>query len=239
MSTIPSPKTAFSALLRQETDSLFQAIYEHPFVQGIANGQLPSASLIHYVQQDTQYLNTYCRVYALALAKSTTNEQMRLFHSRIGLLLEGELPPHENLCRVAGVQREQIVRDTTELAPSAHHYQTHMLSVAGSGTLAEIVAVVLPCHWVYVDIAKRMVNELELTPSHPFYDWINFYASGFMRSGLTELTQLLDDLSSVESTCTKSLIRSAFQSSCRLEYEFFDMAYKRETWFPEVTAESN
>lgn len=46
---------SFSAALRKDADTIFQAIYLHPSVQGIAQGQLRSESLIHYVSQDTQY----------------------------------------------------------------------------------------------------------------------------------------------------------------------------------------
>ena len=60
---------SLTAELRKEAEPLFQRIYHHPFVQGIKNGKLSSEQLIHYVQQDHQYLTTFVRIYALALAK--------------------------------------------------------------------------------------------------------------------------------------------------------------------------
>ncbi len=40
---------SFSAELRKEANPIFNAIFEHPFVQGIANGELRNEQLIHYV----------------------------------------------------------------------------------------------------------------------------------------------------------------------------------------------
>lgn len=221
---------SFATSLRHEADAIFESIYHHPFVRGIAQGHLARESLIHYVQQDSQYLSTYCRVYGLALAKSLTHRQMRLFHERIGFLLDGELAPHQNLCRVADVPYETVVQTTTGLAPTAHHYAKHMMSVAQQGTLGEIVAVVLPCHWVYVEVAQRMVDQQPPTASHPFYDWITFYASAHMRAGLHELTTLLDELADDAGDLDHYLMKAAFLDSTRLEYQFFDMAYTLERW---------
>ncbi|MDQ0190683.1 thiaminase II [Alicyclobacillus cycloheptanicus] len=223
---------SFATSLRQEAQSIFDSIWQHPFVQGLAKGELPREVIIHYVQQDTQYLNTYCKVYGMALAKAHTQAQMRAFYERIGLLLDGELVPHQNLCQVAGASYEAVRQKAAELAPTAHHYARHMLSVAQQGTLGEIVAVVLPCHWIYVDIAKQIVDESHPAANHPFYDWISFYASDRMQAGLNELITMLDELAASSGELDSYLMKSAFLDSCRLEYQFFDMAYKLERWEP-------
>ncbi|KPV40872.1 thiaminase II [Alicyclobacillus ferrooxydans] len=223
---------SFAQSLRQDADPIFEAIYLHPFVQGIAKGQLPPESLIHYVSQDTEYLNTYSKVYGMALSKAQTPDQMRLFYNRIGILLEGELIPHLNLCRVAGVTHDEVMQHPVELAPTAHHYARHMLCVAQQGTLGEIVAVVLPCQWVYVDTARRIIEEFQPTTEHPFYDWISFYASDEMHQGLMELTALLDHLAPGARELDLAMMRSAFLDSSRLEYQFFDMAFTLQKWTP-------
>lgn len=225
---------SFSEALRREADSIFDSIYAHPFVQGIADGKLPAASLTHYVQQDTQYLDTYCKVYGMALAKAITRDQMRVFHEHIGVLLDGELAPHKNLCRVAGVKYEDVVRTPADVAPTAHHYARHMLSIAQQGTLGEIIAVLLPCHWVYVDIGQRMMAQRKPTVEHPFYDWISFYASDTMASGLAQLTAIVDELAETSGDLDLYMMKSAFLDSFRLEYQFFDMAYHLERWKPLV-----
>ena len=53
---------------------LAQAALEHPFVRGIASGELPRARFAYYVGQDATFLDAFCRAYALALAKSPDEE---------------------------------------------------------------------------------------------------------------------------------------------------------------------
>jgi thiaminase/transcriptional activator TenA len=220
---------SFSTHLREQADPIFRAIRMHPFVQGIAHQTISREALIHYVRQDVQYLQTYARVYGIALAKAETPEQMRMFYERIGVVLGGELIPHLNLCRAASVDYEALKR-TSGLAPTAHHYAQHMQSTAQSGSLGEIVAVLLPCHWTYVDLATHIVAEIQPSEAHTFYDWLTFYASEEMKASLEELIALLDDCADRASEAERARMASAFLASCRLEYAFFDMAYKLETW---------
>ena len=51
---------SFSHELRQQADSIFEAILHHPFVRGIATGTLTREQLAHYVRQDFQYLTVSC-----------------------------------------------------------------------------------------------------------------------------------------------------------------------------------
>ena len=51
---------------------LAEAALVHPFVQGIASGELAPATFAYYVGQDAVFLDAFCRAYALALAKSPT-----------------------------------------------------------------------------------------------------------------------------------------------------------------------
>ena len=63
------------------------------------------------------------------------------------------------------------------LAPSAHHYIRHMLTVAHEGSLGEIMAVLPPCPWTYLEIGRKSLDEVKPDESHPFYDWIYFYGN--------------------------------------------------------------
>jgi thiaminase (transcriptional activator TenA) len=63
-----------SDLLWQQNRVLAAAALEHPFVRGIASGELPRARFAYYVGQDAAFLGEFCRAYALALAKSPDEE---------------------------------------------------------------------------------------------------------------------------------------------------------------------
>ena len=219
----------FSSRLREQADSIFKAVLAHPFVDGIAKQSVEPSALIHYVRQDIQYLSTYAKVYGLAIAKSPDQSFMQLFHRRIDLVLNGEITAHLNFCKVAGVDYDML-HDSRQMAPTAQHYATHMLSTAQMGQLGDIIAVLLPCHWIYVDIAKTMQKTLQPTSNHLFYDWISFYADDRMAVGLKELIDALDQIAKNASADELRSMQNAFLTSCQMEYKFFEMAYTLEHW---------
>lgn len=224
---------SFAQELRRQADDIFQAIFNHPFVRGIAEGQLEREQLIHYVKQDFEYLNAYMRIYGIAISKSASREEMAIFHEQIGFILNSEIHPHQNFCRVAGAKFEDL--QGFPLAPSAHHYIRHMLTVAHEGSLGEIYAVLLPCPWTYVEIGQRLLAEVQPTPEHPFYDWMQFYGS--RAGGATGAFGLaLDRWAETSNELERRKMTEHFLQSCQLEYQFWEMAYRLEEWPVPLTA---
>ncbi|MED5020576.1 thiaminase II [Paenibacillus chibensis] len=217
----------FTEELRSAADPIFQAIFDHPFVRGIAEGTLQKAQLMHYVKQDFEYLNAYIRIYGIAISRCTDRSVMALFNEQISFILNSETHPHQNFCEVAGVTYEQL--QGYPLAPSADHYVRHMLNAAHEGALEDIVAAMLPCPWTYVEIGRKLLDEINPEPSHPFYDWMHFY--GDREFGITEqLRHVLDDSAQTLTPARKQRLMEHFLKSCQLEYMFWDMAYRLEDW---------
>ncbi|MEF2967697.1 thiaminase II [Paenibacillus sp. M1] len=218
---------SFTEELRRETDHVFQAIYEHPFVRGIAAGKLGGGQLIHYVKQDYEYLNAYMRVYGIAISKSARREQIAMFQEQIAFILHREVQPHRCFCAAAGVD-EELLRGHP-LAPSAHHYIRHMLTVAHEGTLGEIMAALLPCPWTYLEIGRRLLDEVRPDSSHPFHEWILFYGHE-AGDATAKFRAMLDAWAEEAGEAERGRMKQHFMHSCQLEYLFWDMAYKLEEW---------
>lgn len=219
----------FSETLRREANPIFEAIFDHPFIRGIAAGQVKREALIHYVKQDYSYLNAFIKVYGLAIAKCDNRRDMTLFNEQIAFVLNSEIHPHRNFCREAGVRYEDL--QNQPLAPTANHYIEHMLSVAYSGNLAEILAAFLPCPWTYWEIGQKLMAELAPTEAHPFYDWITFYGENKEIQPLTDrYRERLDQLTDLATLEEKERIKDHFIKSCQLEYAFWDMAWHVEQW---------
>lgn len=218
---------SFSVELRKEADPIFNAIFEHPFVQGIAKGDLKKEQLIHYVKQDFEYLNAFIRIYGMAISKCKDRKDMEMFNKQISFILNSETHPHHNFCQVADVKYEEL--QGYPLSPTAHQYIRHMLTVAHEGTLGEIIAVLLPCPWTYWEIGKRLLTEVNPDRSHPFYEWIHFYGNR-TDSITTKFCARLDELVKEATNIEKEKMEEHFLLSCQLEYMFWDMAYKLEDW---------
>ncbi|MFK3959592.1 thiaminase II [Guptibacillus hwajinpoensis] len=219
---------SFTEQLREEAAPIFEAIFNHPFVRGIAEGKLEKEQLVHYVKQDFEYLNTFVRIYGIALSKCENREEMALFTEQISFVLHSEVHPHNNLCRAAGVTYEEL--QGYPLAPTAHHYTRHMLDAAHSGTLGEIVAALLPCPWTYLEIGQRLMEEVNPKEDHPFYDWITFYGEKSMEPVTDQLRKILDQWAETAPERELKRIKDYFILSCQLEYGFWEMAYQVEEW---------
>lgn len=218
----------FTQKLRAEADSIFTNIFNHPFVKGIGSGQLTAEQLIHYVKQDFEYLNTFNQIYGLAISKSATREDMTVFNKQIDFILNSEIHPHKNFCDIAGVEYEDLQYEP--LAPTAHHYTRHMIDVAHKGTFGEILAVLLPCPWTYLEIGHQLKDTLDIKEDHPFYDWISFYAKEETDTITKTFRDRLDAYAETASDNEKERMKDAFIKSCQLEWMFWDMAYQIEKW---------
>lgn len=219
---------SFSQMLREEADPIFEAIFRHPFVVGIARGELRSEQLVHYVKQDFQYLSVFARIYGLALSKCTDRKDMEMFNQQINFVLSAETHPHNNFCRLADVQYKEL--QTSPLLPSAHHYISHMLTVAHEGSVGEILSVMLPCPWTYWEIGQKLNKEVKPDRNHPFFDWITFYADERVGMLTKSFCDRIDKWAKIANNQEKNRMKNHFITSCQLEYSFWEMAYSLEQW---------
>ncbi|WP_077305294.1 thiaminase II [Terribacillus halophilus] len=220
----------FTAQLREEANPIFEAIYQHPFVKGVANGQVPREALIHYVKADYEYLTAFARIYGLAVSKCETREEMAFFQSQIHFVLHSEIHPHNVFCKVAGVQYEDLQKMTPP--PAADHYISHMMNSAVQGDMGELMAALLPCPWTYQALAAHIIETKAPDQSNPFLEWIMFYANkeDGMPDVTAELCKRLDKWAEMAGSAAKERARKAFLKSCMLEHSFWEMATTEQDW---------
>ncbi|KGX87214.1 thiaminase II [Pontibacillus litoralis] len=218
----------FTEQLRQEADPIFEAIIEHPFVRGIAAGNVPKEAVKHYVKADFEYLNAFMHVYGIAISKCHDRKDMAFFSEQINFVINSETHPHHNLCNYIGIPYEAL--QGYPLPPSADHYIKHMKHYAHEGSLGEILAALLPCPWTYLEIGNRLMDEVKPDENHPLYEWIHFYADGEMENTTMKLRRHLDSWAEGASEREKKAMTDAFIKSCQLEWGFWEMSYNVETW---------
>lgn len=227
--SITERSTSFTEGLRRDADPVFEAIFSHPFVRGIAEGKLNNEQLAHYVRQDFQYLTVFCQVYGLAISKSTRREDIAFFNEQISFVLDSENHPHQNLARVSGYPMEEL-EGANELLPTARNYTRHMLYEAHRGTLGELLSALYPCPLTYWEIGLRLREEVKPDDSHPFKDWIDFYADPVVGDICGEFTSRIDGLAEDAGEAERARMEENFLTSSRMEFLFWEMAYGLEGW---------
>ncbi|WP_404450960.1 thiaminase II [Virgibacillus necropolis] len=218
----------FTETLRKENQDVYEAIFNHSFVQGIGKGSVPKEALAHYIKADYEYLNAFMYIYGIAISKSNNRGDISFFNNQIDFVLNSEVHPHNNFCEQIGVSYEEL--QGYPLPPTADHYVKHMMYHAHMGSLAETIAALLPCPWTYLEIGQELMHDYQPAEDHPFHPWISFYANEEVAEITMQMRDMLDKLAADASPAELEQIRIAFRKSCQLELSFWEMAYTCEVW---------
>jgi len=217
----------FSDRLRREADKIWRAIFTHPFLSELQAGTLPMDRFTYFILQDYLYLLDFSQVLCLGAAKSPDLETLEIFARHALIAVEVERNFHASYGKSLGLTREAL--DATPEGPITEAYTKHLQAVARGGTLAEIVAAVLPCYWIYGEVGRKLHRNRPKKPEI-YREWIETYASEEYWKPVREQIRLMDELGARASSDERRLMRSHFVLSSRYEFLFWDQAYRLEGW---------
>ena len=218
---------SFSKRLKEQASTIWEAGYQHPFVQEMGKGTLDRKKFQFYLLQDYQYLLQYAKVFALGVVKADQEILMTRLTDTQHIILAKEMDVHRAYMVEFGITHEQI----QQVKPSLFNrtYTANMLAVGQTNGLAEILASVFPCAWTYFDYAQRLKKQYADTLEHNFYKtWIENYSSVAFRESFEWFFDALDELVQHKTKQERERIAEIFISSVEFEYLFWDMAYKQE-----------
>ncbi len=219
---------SFSAGLRAGAQTIWRRELDHPFVRGLGDGTLPVERFRFYLRQDYLFLIDYCRVFALAATKAPDLAAMQLFSTLLQDTLFGEMQSHRDYCARLGIAAEELERAAP--TPVTLAYTRHLLSVAYAGSLADILAAVLPCQWGYAEIGRALAQRGEPASAPLYAEWIRTYASAEFAAGAEKLRAMLDQITAGWPDAALAPLQAHFLTSSRYEYLFWEMAYTQSDW---------
>lgn len=218
--------STFTQLIRQEANAIWEANFDHPFVQGIAEGTLPLENFRYYVLQDSYYLSHFARIQSIAASRAEELSTTARMAAHAQGTYQAELGLHEGFMGKLGVTKEDL--QSFEPAPTAYAYTSHLYRVAASGSLGEIIAAILPCYWIYYEIGERLKYA---TPETSIYrEWIAAYGSDWFSKLVNEQLTLLDAIAETVSEKEREKMKQHFIFSSYYELKFWEMAYTLEGW---------
>ena len=147
---------------------LAQAALAHPFVQGIASGELPRATFAYYVGQDAAFLDAFCRAYALALAKSPDEDGLIGFRELLDAAAD-ELRLHQGYAARWGVDLHPV----PDAATAA--YTNFLLAVSALEPVGHIAAAMTPCMRLYAYLGQQLAAQTK--PESSYREWVMMYSS--------------------------------------------------------------
>ena len=200
--------------------------YEHPFVQGIADGTLDHDKFRYFILQDHLYIMQYAKLFAIGLFKCDKEADIRAFYELIGFSIEGEDALHHSYFEKIGITQEMIDSATPSIANES--YTSYMLTVAAKGGPAEVMAAAAACAWSYTYIGQRLAQIPGINEDDFFGPWTSTYTAEDCVIGNDTMMAMLDAFAAGYSQEEIDRLVDIVYICSQYEYNFWDTAWKME-----------
>ncbi|MDO6850586.1 thiaminase II [Priestia megaterium] len=217
----------FSERLYEKLQPIWRQNHNHPFVQGMGDGTLEKEKFRFYMIQDYLYLIDYAKLFAIGAMKATDVQTMGKFAALLDSTLNEEMSLHREYAKKFQISEKEL--EKAQPSPTTLAYTHYMLHVGQSGTLAELVAALLPCMWSYWEIGKEL-SEKPGAENEFYREWIEMYSSEEFGELATWCINLFDSLTEDKSEAELEKLEEIFLNTTRFEYMFWDMAYNEAMW---------
>lgn len=213
----------FTNDLRDCAGDQWNRVVNHRFTNELANGSLDTNVLKTYLIQDFRFLDSFVILLASMVA-----------HCRS---LPDRLPGCQFLAVITGSENTYFERALEALeAPASERskipdadcttgFCTLMKDAAKSGSLGEMLAVLVVCEWSYLTWGER-VAPTAVREDFYRYEWIDLHSGEAFRSVVDYLRGLLDEEGKRMDSDEKDRVKQRFLQAVQLEEDFFDFAYK-------------
>ena len=213
---------AFTQQLWYKIESIYHRILAHPFNVELAAGTLSPDKFQYYVQQDELYIQSYARALAMLAVKSPTSDisENLLRYAKDGISIERALHDH--------YFKKFNIKPAREVQPACLAYTNFLLSSTVLEPFEVGIAALLPCFWIYRQVGFDIAQKAD--KSNPYYLWIETYIDQEYDSIVNRMIEITESVARAASVTIKAKMHRAFLYSTRLEWIFWDAAYRLEQW---------
>ncbi|PZR14569.1 MAG: thiaminase II [Flavobacterium psychrophilum] len=202
---------------------VYSDIIDMPFIKELAAGTLDVEKFKYYLQQDAHYLEYFARVLAIIAAKARDVDTMLDFirFSEGAVVVERSL--HDSYFK------DYNLTCRVPMSPACHHYVHYLQSTVYMADSAVGMAAVLPCFWIYKKVGDHILSIANIE-NNPYQNWIATYAGEAFGLLVDKAIAICDTIADKATPEQQQLMSEAFLSASRLEYLFWDSAYRLEKW---------
>ena len=202
---------------------IYNTITAMPFIKELTAGTLDLEKFKYYMQQDAHYLEYFARTLAVIAAKVPDVNTMLDFVRFAEGAIVVERALHD------GYFKQYEVGERAPISPTCHHYVHFMRSMAFGSDVSVAMAAVLPCFWIYKKVGDHIL-EHQSQNDNPYADWIATYAGEEFGLIVDKAIALCDAAAATATPAQQEAMTAAFVTASRLEFAFWDSAYKSEKW---------
>lgn len=204
-------------------EKIYQSILEMPFINEMAEGTLIQNKFQFYMAQDSLYLEHFGRALALIGAKAQNIEDALTYmrFAENAIVVENAL--HESYFTDFGVLDKGIIQ------PACHHYVHFLKSTAALEPVEVAMAATLPCFWIYKNVGEHIYTNHQ-PDDNPYQKWIQTYGGEDFAIAVKNAIDICDKAAENTTDSIRKKMTEAFIAASRMEYEFWDAAYKLKVW---------
>jgi len=209
--------------LRAACGADWEAYTHHPFVRGLAAGDLPAAAFRYYLVQDYLFLIQFARAFGLAAYKADNLADLRDAADGLHGILETEIGHHTEYCANWGLTPADLEAATPDRATLA--YTRYVLERGMAGDLLDLKIALAPCIIGYGEIGRRLDEDAATCRKDNAYaSWIEIYSGERYQGFVAAEIDALDRLSEKRGGEARfDALCETFRTATILEAEFWQM----------------
>lgn len=215
----------FTDELRLAAGDQWHRVVNHRFSTELADGSIDRQVLTRYLIQDHRFLDSFVVLLASIVAQTRSLADRIPACQFLAVITGDENTYFERCFEKLGVTREQREESTVPNAPCTAGFCELMREVARSGSLSEMLAVIVVCEWSYMCWGERVLSKTN-RDDFVTYEWVDLHAGDYFQGVVEYLRGLLDkEGATMLDEAGRAACQRRFLQAVQLEEEFFDFAY--------------
>ncbi len=208
--------------VRAKTQPIFEEIVSHDFVKELMAGTLSTDIFGFYVNQDTLYLSEYTKVLSSVGVKCHESSETQFFLEAATGIIEVEKVLHQLFLKPEYLNSEP--------SPTCELYNSYMGRIVNTYSVEVGLAAVLPCFSIYKEVGDYIVAKQINKGSNVYQTWIDTYAGEEFAASVAKAIEITNKYAATASPKNLKLMQEVFMKTSKLEWMFWDSAYKQEKW---------
>ena len=207
---------------RAKTEDIFQSIISHDFVTELTQATLDKDTFGFYVNQDSLYLSEYKKALVTVGTKCHRPEDTQFFYESATGIIQVEDALHKQFL--------EKKYSHPEPSPTCELYNSYLSRIVNNESVEVGAAAVLPCFTIYKEVGDFILKTQTNKGSNPYQTWIDTYASEEFELAVKQAINIVNTYALTASPASLAKMQEVFIKTSKLEWMFWDSAYKQETW---------
>ena len=153
---------------------------------------LPTNKFVFYLRQDHYFLEEFSQFLNCAKQKTSDNKLKEWLDNLYMSTVNSEMKMQKQLLNSLWLSSSSHNTSNYEFFPcrTTLNYTSYLMNTSSNGTLNEIVSVMAPCPWTYLEIAQKLSKMVK--GNEAYKKWVQFYSSTESHRQVAEIKEILN-----------------------------------------------